>query len=325
MRLRAELKWDTTTIKLAPTVFDATAEADFKFVNAGNKAVSIESVQPSCECTVAKLEKKRYAPGERGEILAHFDIGDRKGTQNVTIQITIDGQREPVTLSLTVKIPASARIDPASLLWAIGEPNTPKTVTVEAVAGQPLRVEKVLASNADFDTRLETIREDAEYHIVVTPKSTDHPMITLLNIDARLNDRPKALLATAQVRVKSSIPAATSGPPAARPPPIAPVLEPQLVAWVLGETPGPKTVSIRAPANQRLRISKAVTAAANFQVKLETIHDESEYRLTITPVSTEAASLAIVSLETADEPAGPPLRVYAQVRSAVAPAKIQGP
>jgi len=191
MRLRAELKWDATKIELAPTVFDATAEAGFKFVNAGDKAVSIESVRPSCECTVARLEKKRYASGERGEIVAHFDFGDRKGTQNVTIQITIDGQREPVTLSLTVKIPVAARIDPVSLLWAIGEPNTPKTVTVEAVAGQPLRVEKVLASNADFDTRLETIREDAEYHIVVTPKSTDHPMITLLNIDARLNDRPR--------------------------------------------------------------------------------------------------------------------------------------
>ena len=315
VRLQAEMKWDATTIELAPTVSDVTEEAHFKFVNAGNDTVTIESVKPSCGCTIAELEKKTYSAGERGEVLARFEIGDRKGMQNVTIQVIAAGRREPFALSLIVKIPNPARIDPTALVWGKDEPTTPRTITVAAVEGQPLQVEKVSSSNAEFDARLEPSADDAGYRIVVTPKRTDRPMITLLNIDARVMGRQKVLQATAHVRANSSMSAIVSGTPALQPHPVAATLEPQLVAWKLGEAADPRTVSIRAPVNQRLRILKASSAAPNFQTKLEMIREGSEYRLTIIPLSADAASLAIVNIETADGPAEPPLRVYLQVRT----------
>jgi hypothetical protein len=94
--LRAELTWETRRIELTPTPFDTAAEAKFGFINNGTEPATIESAKSSCGCTIPTLMKKTYAPGERGEILAHFNIGDRRGTQLVGIQVAIQGERIPV-------------------------------------------------------------------------------------------------------------------------------------------------------------------------------------------------------------------------------------
>lgn len=51
----------------------------------------IESTNPDCGCVVAGLEKKRYEPGERGEILARFTMGDRRGQREKSIRVSTDG------------------------------------------------------------------------------------------------------------------------------------------------------------------------------------------------------------------------------------------
>ena len=74
---RAELKWDQTSIELHPAAADKQAIGHFKYQNSGSKPVRFKSVRTSCGCTAAQSQKEEVPPGEKGEITATFNIGER--------------------------------------------------------------------------------------------------------------------------------------------------------------------------------------------------------------------------------------------------------
>ena len=87
---RAELKWEQTQIDLHPAIGDKQAVGHFKYENVGNTPVQFKSVHASCGCTTAQTQKDQVAPGEKGEITATFNIGDRTGTQTKTVTVQTD-------------------------------------------------------------------------------------------------------------------------------------------------------------------------------------------------------------------------------------------
>src|SRR5438128_2389719 len=101
---RAELKWEQTTADLHPALGDKQAIAHFKYQNIGTTPVHFKSVQASCGCTTAQTQEDQVAPGEKGEITATFNIGDRTGLQikNVTVQ-TDDPDPARATTVLTLR------------------------------------------------------------------------------------------------------------------------------------------------------------------------------------------------------------------------------
>src|SRR5450432_1416833 len=60
-------------------------EVLYRFKNTGNKPLIIESVHPSCGCTVADPPKEPIAPGAQGEIKGAFDSNGKSGQQHKTI------------------------------------------------------------------------------------------------------------------------------------------------------------------------------------------------------------------------------------------------
>ena len=76
---RAELKWEQTTIELHPAANDKQAVGHFKYQNTGKTPVHFKSVHASCGCTTAQSQKEEVPPGDKGEITATFNIGDRTG------------------------------------------------------------------------------------------------------------------------------------------------------------------------------------------------------------------------------------------------------
>ena len=309
--LRAELKWDTQKIDLKPRPTDKMAEAKFGFVNAGKDQLIIESVKSSCGCTVPTLEKTTYAPGERGEVLARFDIGDRKGTQSATIRVTTRGLREPVVLTLTVAIPEAAKLTPAILLWKTGEKAEPKTIDVEAMPGQTLRVTKAASSTPHFDVKVETVEESAKYRLVVTPASTERPAVVLLNIETQITDGTKTLHAYAQVRgdgVAQTLPTAPPAPTAADV-----ELEPAVLVWELNKKPVPKPLTLKASAGHSAKVIKATSSSPTFDAKVETVADSAEYRIIITPHKTAKEELAFVNIESETDTGTTVRRAYVQI------------
>ena len=173
MAARAELTWNKPIQEFQRTPADGAVEARFTFRNAGQTPVTIKSLRPTCGCTTARLEKKTYAPGEQGEVIARFSLGGRKGMQRVFLKVfTDDNPIEPAVLDLRVYIHDPVTIVPALVYWRTGESPAAKTVQFNAEAAQPVHVKSVTSSNPRVTAALQIVKPGAQYIVSVTPADT---------------------------------------------------------------------------------------------------------------------------------------------------------
>src|SRR6185437_5073591 len=137
---RAELKWEQTAVELHPARGVKQAIGHFKYQNAGKTPVHFKSVHASCGCTTAQTQKEQVGPGEKGEITATFNIGDRVGQQIKTISVETDDKAHPImTLTLKTNIPEVLQLTPNFVFWQTGENPTPKTVIAKAGKDVPVK------------------------------------------------------------------------------------------------------------------------------------------------------------------------------------------
>jgi hypothetical protein len=108
------LKWDRETIEVTAQPDQRVVHVDFPFMNAGDRVVTIVSVETSCRCTSADTAKKSYAPGERDAVGVDFTVGAQSGVVEKSVTVTTDGpEPRPVVLSLRVTILPAAPAKPA--------------------------------------------------------------------------------------------------------------------------------------------------------------------------------------------------------------------
>jgi hypothetical protein len=76
----------------------------FRFKNSGNKPLVIESVNPTCGCTVADYPKQPLGPGEEGEITGEFDSNGRAGLQrkHITVRTNTDPAQQDIVFQVNV-------------------------------------------------------------------------------------------------------------------------------------------------------------------------------------------------------------------------------
>ena len=118
---RAQLKWEQTTIELHPAANDKQAIGHFKYQNTGSTPVHFKSVHASCGCTTAQSQKEEVPPGDKGEITATFNIGDRTGTQIKTVTVETDeAPNQKTVLTLKAEIPQQLEITPNFVFWKQG-------------------------------------------------------------------------------------------------------------------------------------------------------------------------------------------------------------
>ena len=169
-RSNAQLKWEQTELELHPSFSDQTAVAHFKYENTGSKPVHIASVKPSCHCTVATLKSNDVAPGEKGEITATLDIGNRTGAQHKVVTVTTDDAAKPTLLTLNAVIPSLLEVQPTFIFWNQTEPLSPKIITVKAPKDSPVTKLTVTSSNPEITAKLDKGDEPKEWKISVLPK-----------------------------------------------------------------------------------------------------------------------------------------------------------
>jgi hypothetical protein len=200
---RAELKWEQSTIDLHPAVGDKTAVARFKYQNTGTTPVHFKSVRASCGCTTTQSQKEVVNPGEKGEIVATFNIGDRTGQQMKTVSVqTDDPNPSQATTVLTLKatIPQALEIKPAFVYWQSGEEPKPKKISVKASKDFPGKNITVKSNSPNFESKLEPGRTAGEWTIEVVPKDTSHAMATSLLIQSDYpKEAPKSFYVNAQI------------------------------------------------------------------------------------------------------------------------------
>jgi hypothetical protein len=106
----AGLKWERESVDVAALPGQKVVHAEFPFRNAGDRTVTILSVETSCRCTTADTAKKSYAPGEGDAVSVDFTVGANEGVVDKTVTVTTDGpEARPFVLSLRIRIPAPAK------------------------------------------------------------------------------------------------------------------------------------------------------------------------------------------------------------------------
>lgn len=81
---------------------NVTVSTEFIFTNTGQSDLNIRALKPNCGCTISKLDKYDYAPGESGKILVDFNSTGRKGRQQKSVVIFSNDPSAP-TQRLIIK------------------------------------------------------------------------------------------------------------------------------------------------------------------------------------------------------------------------------
>ncbi len=213
---RAELKFDKTELELHPTPADKQAIGHFTYQNTGKTPVKFKSVKASCGCTAAQTQKDEVPPGEKGEVTATFNIGDRTGTQVKTVTVETDDAANPRTvLTLKTIIPQQLEITPTFVFWKQGEKPDPKVITVKVGKEFTVNHIKVTSSSPDYQTKVEETGK-GEFKIDVQPKDTNS--ITASTLTIQPEDSQKVFYATARITNAPTAPV----PPVAPKGPVAP-------------------------------------------------------------------------------------------------------
>lgn len=180
---QAALVWEKTTIELNPVLGAPNAVGVFKYENKGDTPIHFKSApRTSCGCTVAALQKNEVAPGEKGEITATFNIGDRTGVQMKTITVETDDPQNPTTvLTLKANIAQLLELQPAFVFWQAGEEAKPKTILAKAGKGVTLKNVEVTSSSGDFTAKVEP-GPAGQFKINVQPKDTAKPLNATLTV-----------------------------------------------------------------------------------------------------------------------------------------------
>jgi hypothetical protein len=213
---RAELKWEQTSVELRPARGDKQAIGHFKYQNVGKTPVHFKSVHASCGCTAAQSQKDQVGPGEKGEITATFNIGDRTGTQVKTVTVETDeAANQKTVLTLRAIIPQELEISPTFVFWKQGEKPDPKSITVRAGKDFTVKHIKVTSSSPDFQTKVEETGE-GQFKVDVQPNETGRLIASTLTIQSE--NSPKTFYATARITTAQTAP----GVPAGQKAPVAP-------------------------------------------------------------------------------------------------------
>ena len=104
------LAWDATTKQYNPKVGDKSVAVSFSVTNISNAEIIINSIAPSCGCTVVKLPPMPWhlAPGSNGVLEASIDLVDKPvGLNRKTI--TIGSSAGTDELRIEVIIPEDDR------------------------------------------------------------------------------------------------------------------------------------------------------------------------------------------------------------------------
>src|SRR6266511_5300127 len=201
---RAGLKWDQTSIELHPSATDKQAIGHFKYQNTGDKPVKFKSVKTSCGCTAAQTQKEEVPAGEKGEITATFNIGERTGTQVKTVTVETDDPANVTTvLTLKAVIPQQLEITPTFVFWGQGEALKPKTIVVRAAKDFPVKHLKVTSSSPDFQAKVEETG-NGQFKIDVKPPETNKQTASTLTIQPE--DSQKIFYATARITNAPPVP-----------------------------------------------------------------------------------------------------------------------
>ncbi len=197
----AQLRWDKTDQEATLGIRDDGVLRDFTFQNIGQKPVTILSVQSSCDCTVGKLDKKTFAPGEKGALHVHFTVRGQPGEQEKNIVVKTDAASDALHwLTFRVIVPPLATLAPDRPVWTVGQSAAEKTVTITFAPGTNVTITDVKASSNLFEVILREVKKGAAYQLRVKPRSTANAASASVRLETNFPpEAPRVLLVPVEI------------------------------------------------------------------------------------------------------------------------------
>ncbi len=168
------LQFQNQVIEHVADVSETDFKGVFEFTNTSKETIEILEVRPTCGCTIAKLDKKIYKPGESGVIKTTFTYGSREGKQTKIIVVSTDAKaNNRIKLTMKIDIPKIFKMTPSVLIWKTETEsiNETKTVLLESLTSDPIIIESIKPNNDNFSYTYEEIEAGKSYKITVTPRS----------------------------------------------------------------------------------------------------------------------------------------------------------
>lgn len=167
-----DLVFDDPDQLFHPAASDSEVVAHYRFTNRGSAALKITTVRPTCGCTTTTLDKTTYQPGEGGEIIAVFSIGDRGGMQDKLIEVYHDRAPSQV-LHLRADLPAGPTIEPNFVSWLRFEDRVARLVTISFPPGSATAAMVTSATPSNPLVSAELVAgAPGQWTLRVTPSST---------------------------------------------------------------------------------------------------------------------------------------------------------
>lgn len=176
------LQWEASTIEKTVAIGQDRIEISFRFSNIGDRQVTVREVKPSCGCTTASLEKKTYAPHEKGALTLFIDTKALVGAQEKTVLVLSDDDSKPTTLTVRLTVPVWAEINPRLLWWEIGEKNVLKEADILLKTEGRLKIASPIETPG-FEVELKREPGEAQAHLRVKPQSTGEPRQAVITLE----------------------------------------------------------------------------------------------------------------------------------------------
>lgn len=134
-----------------------TNNYEFKFTNTGNALLKIGKIKCTCGCTVARLIKKKYAPGESGALKIMYSVGSRPGSARKTCSVpSNDTKKRTVTLTVKARVAMKVEHKPERLNLLLNKENAGcPEITLTSRDNKPFAVTRFKSTGgsitADFD------------------------------------------------------------------------------------------------------------------------------------------------------------------------------
>ncbi len=172
---KSVLQFDSVAHDFGRIMDTKDVEHVFHFKNTGESTVILSEPKGSCGCTVPKLAKYEYAPGEAGEIKIVFKPAGKAGPKNTqTITVSYHDSaapneaQTPTTLTINAEVRTAVNIEPKGSVSfgevVQGQPAT-QIVTVTGIAPDFDVTYASIARSRVFDVKLlgvETVEVNGE-------------------------------------------------------------------------------------------------------------------------------------------------------------------
>ncbi len=141
----ANIQFEKVNVDAGTLRPNSRAKIVFKFRNSGNAPLKITKVKVSCGCTVPKLNKRKLAVGESGELVLWFYTAGYYGavTKTATV-LTNSTLNSAVTLSFNAVVKAELLPDKTKIDFRDVVPGevVEKVVTIRNQMGRPAKLDK---------------------------------------------------------------------------------------------------------------------------------------------------------------------------------------